>query len=80
MRPAKDQRDFNGISTRLGLFYAKRLRNLVDYTFIFKFFVLSFLKSFSKQLYYQLFISNANSLYTVVWLTIFVCTQLYDFK
>ena len=53
--------DFNGMSTRLELFYTERLGNCVHGTFMFSFFVLLFLGSVCAVIWYQVFLSNTNN-------------------
>ena len=58
---------FNCISTRLDLFYAKRLQN--HYMFIFTFVIYLSLKSFLHiVIWYKVFQLNKNNLHLVVWL------------
>ena len=64
--------DSNSMSTRLGLFYSKWLRNLVYCTFIFTFFSSCFLRVFYTVISYQVFLSNTNNLHTVVLFQVFL--------
>ena len=64
--------DFNGMSARLGLFYAERLENCFHCTFIFT-FLCSFLKVCSHRVtWYQVF--QSNNLHSVEWFKVFQST------
>ena len=70
-RKRKKISDFNGISACLGLFYAEVRELYSQYIHIYticivvksSFFLCTFL-------WYQIFLSNTNSLHTLVWLQI----------
>ena len=63
--------DFNGMSTRLGLFYVS-FGNNVHFKIMSIFFCWYFLRASVLVILFQVFLSNTNNLHTVVWFYVFL--------